>query len=123
MGKLIDEQTAYDVLTDYYHHSTDTQHQALKEALGRVESVDAVPVDNVLALATALSKEIEVLGLSTRTYNALTRTLWCRTVGDVYRLLKSGRIKKIWNIGDKSIGEIEDRLCEYLPYLWRTEGR
>ena len=44
MGKLIDEQTAYDVLTDYYHHSTDTQHAALKEALEMVPTVDAVPV-------------------------------------------------------------------------------
>ena len=44
MSKLIDTQTAYDILTDYYHHTTDTQHEALKEALGRVESVDAVPV-------------------------------------------------------------------------------
>ena len=44
MARLIDSQTAYDVLTDYYHHSTDTQHAALREALGRVESVDAVPV-------------------------------------------------------------------------------
>ena len=45
MGRrLIDTDAAYDVLTDYYHHSTDTQHAALKEALGRVESVDAVPV-------------------------------------------------------------------------------
>lgn len=44
MGRLIDEQTAYDVLTDYYHHTTDTQHTALREALGRVESVDAVEV-------------------------------------------------------------------------------
>ena len=44
MSKLIDTQTAYDILTDYYHHTTDAQHAALKEALGRVESVDAVPV-------------------------------------------------------------------------------
>ena len=45
MGRrLIDTDAAYAVLTDYYHHSTDTQHAALKEALGRVESVDAVPV-------------------------------------------------------------------------------
>lgn len=44
MSRLIDVQTAYDVLTDYYHHSTDIQHAALREALGRVESVDAVPV-------------------------------------------------------------------------------
>jgi len=44
MGRLIDESKAYAVLTDYYHHSTDTQHAALREALGRVETVDAVPV-------------------------------------------------------------------------------
>ena len=45
MGRrLIDTDAAYAVLTDYYHHSTDTQHAALREALGRVESVDAVEV-------------------------------------------------------------------------------
>lgn len=45
MGRrLIDTDAAYTVLTDYYHHSTDTQHAALREALGRVEGVDAVPV-------------------------------------------------------------------------------
>ena len=44
MGRLIDEQTAYDILTDYYHHTTDTQHEALKEALEMVPTVDAVPV-------------------------------------------------------------------------------
>ena len=44
MGKLIELDAAYAVLTDYYHHSTDTQHAALREALGRVETVDAVPV-------------------------------------------------------------------------------
>lgn len=44
MGRWIDTDAAYAVLTDYYHHSTDTQHAALREALGRVETVDAVPV-------------------------------------------------------------------------------
>ena len=44
MGKWIDTDAAYDVLTDYYHHTTDTQHAALREALERVESVDAEPV-------------------------------------------------------------------------------
>ena len=45
MGRrLIDTDEAYALLTDYYHHSTDTQHAALREALGRVETVDAVPV-------------------------------------------------------------------------------
>ena len=122
MGRVIDTDSAYAVLTDYYHHSTDTQHEALKEALGRVETVDAVPIEDVLALAIALNKEIEVLGLSVRAYHALSR-YGCRTVGDVYRLWKSGKIKKVRNLGDKSIGEIEDGLYEYLPYLWRTEGR
>ena len=45
MGRrLIDTDAAYAVLTDYYHHSTDTQHAALKEARGRGETGDAVPV-------------------------------------------------------------------------------
>ena len=44
MGKWINTDAAYAVLTDYYHHTTDTQHTALREALGRVETVDAVPV-------------------------------------------------------------------------------
>ena len=87
-----------------------------------VERVDAVPVDDVLALATALSKRIEVLELPTRVYNALSRSAYY-TVADVYRLWKSGNLKKAWNLGDKSIGVIEDRLCAYLPYLWRMEGR
>ena len=44
MGRMIDTDAAYAVLTDYYHHSTDTQHAALKEALEMVPTVDAVPV-------------------------------------------------------------------------------
>lgn len=122
MGRMINTDAAYAVLTDYYHHTTDTQHAALREALERVESVDAVPVEDVFELVIALNKEIEVLGLSVRAYHALSRC-GCRTVGDVYRLLKSGKIKKVRNLGDKSIGEIEDGLYEYLPYLWQTEGR
>lgn len=42
--RLIDEEDAYNVLTDYYHHRTETQHEALKEALSRVPTIDAVPV-------------------------------------------------------------------------------
>ena len=51
MGRMIDTDAAYTVLTDYYHHSTDTQHQALKEALGRVESVESVEVVPVVRCA------------------------------------------------------------------------
>ena len=42
--RLIDADEAYIVLTDYYHHGTEVQHKALKEAIGRVPSVDAVEV-------------------------------------------------------------------------------
>lgn len=45
MGRLIDADSAYTALTDYYHHKTDAQHMALKDALDKVETVDAIPVD------------------------------------------------------------------------------
>ena len=37
---LIDADEAYKVLTDYYHHKTEIQHKALKEAIERVPTVD-----------------------------------------------------------------------------------
>jgi len=45
MGRLIDTDSAYTVLTDYYHHKADAQHMALKDALDKVETVNAIPVD------------------------------------------------------------------------------
>lgn len=36
----IDRQTAYDVLTEFYHHTTDVQHNALREALNKVPSAE-----------------------------------------------------------------------------------
>ena len=44
MCRLIDADTAYEVLTDYYHHRLDEQHNALRDALSRVPTVDAVEV-------------------------------------------------------------------------------
>ena len=38
--RLIDADEAYKVLPDYYHHKTEIQHDALKEAIGRVPTVD-----------------------------------------------------------------------------------
>lgn len=38
MGRLIDEDDVYITLTDYYHHRTDIQHAALREAISRVPS-------------------------------------------------------------------------------------
>ena len=37
-GDLISREETYKVLTDYYHHTTETQHSGLREALGRVPS-------------------------------------------------------------------------------------
>lgn len=44
MVDYINRQTAYEVLTAYYHHKTDIQHAALHDALDRVPSADAVEV-------------------------------------------------------------------------------
>ena len=44
MAEYIKREDAYTTLTDYYHHSTETQHMALKEALDRVPAADVRPV-------------------------------------------------------------------------------
>ena len=114
----------YDDEREEFHEHESTIADFLDDMTdeGCPKTVDAVPVDDVFGLAIALSKGIEVLELPTRVYNALSRSAYY-TVADVYRLWKSGNLKKAWNLGDKSIGAIEDRLCAYLPYLWRMEGR
>lgn len=38
-GRLLDADDVFHVLTSYYHHSTDFQHEALKEALARVSTI------------------------------------------------------------------------------------
>ena len=38
MSDLIDRQAAYDTLSEYYHHRTELQHDALKDALSRTPS-------------------------------------------------------------------------------------
>ena len=44
MTEYIKREDAYITLTDYYHHSTEIQHMALKEALDRVPAADVRPV-------------------------------------------------------------------------------
>lgn len=44
MAELIDREATYEVLTSFYHHKTDIQHNALREALNKVPSVEAEPV-------------------------------------------------------------------------------
>lgn len=42
--RLIDADKAFEVLTEVYHHKTEAQHMALKEALDRVPTIEAEPV-------------------------------------------------------------------------------
>lgn len=53
MAEYIEREAAYKTLTDYYHHSTDTQHGALREALGRIPAADVVPVRHGRWIVTA----------------------------------------------------------------------
>ena len=46
--RLIDAQDTFNVLSDYYHHNSSTQHLALQEALNKVPTVDAIPVEWIL---------------------------------------------------------------------------
>ena len=44
MAEYIEREDAYNVLTEYYHHSTEVQHEALREAIERVPAADVQPV-------------------------------------------------------------------------------
>ena len=46
---LISKEKAYKVLTKYYHHKTEMQHKALREALDMVPSAELQPTCNQLA--------------------------------------------------------------------------
>lgn len=45
MSDLIDRKQAFNVLSEYYHHRTKGQHEALKEALERVPSAQTETCD------------------------------------------------------------------------------
>lgn len=44
MAKYIEREAAYKTLTEYYHHTTEGMHSALREALSRVPAADVAPV-------------------------------------------------------------------------------
>lgn len=44
MWKYIEAGVAFDVLSEYYHHRTQIQHHALREALDRVPAADVTEV-------------------------------------------------------------------------------
>ena len=44
MAEYIEREAAYAELTGYYHHRTEVQHKALREALERIPAADVKPV-------------------------------------------------------------------------------
>lgn len=42
--EYIDREAAYQTLTEYYHHTTEGMHSALREAISRVPAADVRPV-------------------------------------------------------------------------------
>ena len=43
MPDYIDREAAYQTLTEYYQHTTEIQHEALREALAKVPAADVRP--------------------------------------------------------------------------------
>ena len=83
-----------------------------------VAAIKALPpaqpdIETLLKLAVAMTKPIEYLNLSVRSYNALKR-IGVDSVAKVYELKQKENLKKIRNIGAKSADEIEDCLNAYL---------
>ena len=44
MTEYISREAAYQTLTEYYHHTTEGMHSALREAISRVPAADVRPV-------------------------------------------------------------------------------
>ena len=44
MTEYIEREAAYQTLTEYYHHTTEGMHSALRDALNRVPAADVRPV-------------------------------------------------------------------------------
>ena len=69
--------------------------------------------ENVLKLAIALNKPIEVLGLSNHAWKSLYRQN-IHTVGEVCEVFNNGKIKKMRGIGVKTFYEIEEQINKFL---------
>lgn len=57
--------------------------------------------------------EVDELQLSVRAYNALRRR-GVRTVGDLYKIIKSGELENTIGIGGKSVEEIKEKYMQYI---------
>ena len=59
MPRLIDEDKAKEVLTDYYHIRTKVQKIALEEAFSRITTVEAIPKEWIRKWARKMAAETD----------------------------------------------------------------
>ena len=87
MSDLIDRQAVFEILTDYYHHRTDMQHDALKGALSRVPSAEPerkwIPVNEALPI-NDVNVIVSVLDDSGDTPYRFTSVGWCTPNGQYW---------------------------------------
>lgn len=62
MGDLISRKLTYKLLSDYYHHRTKRQHEALREALDMVPSEDPELEVEVVARLDWIKEHLAWLG-------------------------------------------------------------
>lgn len=60
MDDLIYRQKTFEILTEYYHHTTDIQHEALKDALSRVPSARSVAKDTNVPNNDLISRQCAI---------------------------------------------------------------
>ena len=59
MPRLIEEDKAKEVLTDYYHIRTKVQQIALEEAFSRIPTVEAIPKEWIRKWARKMTAETD----------------------------------------------------------------
>lgn len=80
MSDLISRQAAYEVLSEYYHHKTETQHKALREALEKVPSaqtdVPDIKVGKWIPVSEGLPKEHESIWAKAKGTERWSESMW-----------------------------------------------
>jgi len=56
MEKYISREAAFETLSEFYHHKSETQHIALREALNRVPTADVVSAEDYKHLLRIANK-------------------------------------------------------------------
>ena len=74
--RLISEEEAYKTLTEYYHHRTEEQHKALKEALGDVYGVAAISIEWIAEYLNKLQEERNQFEMFTHDWETVDDSIW-----------------------------------------------